>query len=42
MLAEDSFHLVVEERWTVMPILQLHHDVAPELVILSEHRYHRN
>jgi hypothetical protein len=42
MLAENSFHLVVKERWITMLILQLHHDIAPELVILSEHRYYGN
>jgi len=42
MFAKDSFHLIVEERWITMLVLQLHLDVAPELVILGEHRYHRN
>jgi hypothetical protein len=42
MFAENPFHLVAEERWITMLILQLHHNFAPELVILSEHRYHWN
>jgi hypothetical protein len=42
MLDEDAFYLVVEERWITMLVFQLHLDIAPELVILGEHRYHRN
>jgi hypothetical protein len=42
MFAENPFHLVIEERWITVLIFQLHHNIAPELVILGEHRYHWN
>jgi hypothetical protein len=42
MLIEYVFDLGVEERWVTMLILQLDADVAPELIVLREHRYHRN
>jgi hypothetical protein len=40
MLIEYSFDLSVEERWVTMLILQLYFEVAPELIMLREHRYH--
>jgi hypothetical protein len=40
MLIENAFHLGIEERWVTMLILQLDHDVAPELIMLREHRYY--
>jgi hypothetical protein len=43
MLVENSFYLGIEVRsWIMMLILQLHLDLAPELVIFSEYRYHGN
>jgi hypothetical protein len=42
MIAEDSFHLIVEECRITTLILQLHLDITPELVVLGEHRYDRN
>jgi len=43
MLVENSFHVGVEVRsWAMMLILQLHLDLALELVIFGEYRYHRN
>jgi hypothetical protein len=42
MLIEYVFDLDVEESWITMLILQLVADVAPELIVLREHRYHRN
>jgi hypothetical protein len=42
MLIEYAFDLDVKERWVTMLILQLHLDVAPELIVLREHRYHRD
>jgi hypothetical protein len=43
MLIEYTFDLVVElcVRITIL-ILQLELDVAPELIVLREHRYHRD
>ena len=42
ILLEDFFDLSVEEGRVTLLILQLHLDVAPELVILGEYRYHGN
>ena len=42
LFTENCFHLIIEECWITMLILQLHHNIMPELVILSEHGYHRN
>jgi hypothetical protein len=42
MFVEYAFDLGVEERWVPMPILQLDHDITPELIELREHRYHRD
>jgi hypothetical protein len=42
MLIEYAFDLDVEERWVTTLILQLYLEVAPELVMLREHRYHRD
>jgi hypothetical protein len=43
MLIEYTFDLVVELCfWVTMLILQLELDVAPELIVLREHRYHRD
>ena len=39
MLNEKAFHLGIEECWVTMLILQPDHDVAPELIVLREHRY---
>jgi hypothetical protein len=39
---ENSFHLAVEQRRVEILILQLEPDVAPELIIFGEYRYHRN
>jgi len=42
MFTKSPFHLVIEKCQVTTLILQLYHDVTPELVILSEYRYHRN
>ena len=42
MFTKSPFHLVIEKCWVTILILQPYHDVAPELVILGEYRYHRN
>ena len=42
MLIEYVFDLGVEGRWVATLILQLDADVASELIVLREHRYHRN
>jgi hypothetical protein len=43
MLIESSLYLSVEvQSWTTMLILELHLDLAPELVIFGEYRYHGN
>jgi hypothetical protein len=43
MLIEYAFHLVVDIRSrTTRPILHLHPDLASELIILCEYRYHRD
>jgi hypothetical protein len=39
---EYAFNLVVEERWVTMLILQPEPNVAPELIVLREHCYHRD
>jgi len=41
MLFEYLLHLGVEVCFTIL-ILQLHLDVAPELIVLGEYRYHRH
>jgi hypothetical protein len=40
MLIKYAFNLGVEERRVTMLILQFDHNVASELIILREHRYH--
>jgi len=42
MSIEYGFNLGVEERWVTTLIFQLHLDVAPELIMLREHRYYRD
>jgi hypothetical protein len=42
MLIEYAFDLGIEERWVTMLILQLYLEVAPELIMLCEYRYHRD
>jgi hypothetical protein len=44
LFVKSVFHLSVEELWASVTtlILQLHHDIAPELVILREYCYYRN
>jgi hypothetical protein len=43
LLIEYSFDLGVELCFLVtMFILQLHPDLAPKLLVLGEHRYHRD
>jgi hypothetical protein len=42
MVTKYAFDLGVEERRVTMLILQLDADVAPELIVLREYRYHRN
>jgi hypothetical protein len=42
MFIEYVFDLGVEGRWVATLILQLDADVASELIVLREHRYHRN
>jgi hypothetical protein len=46
LLFENPFHLGVEALWVSTSvdalILQPENRIAPELVIFSEHRYHRN
>jgi len=42
MLIEYGFDLGVEDRRLTMLILQLYLEVAPELIMLREHRYHRD
>jgi hypothetical protein len=43
MLMEYVFHLIINVHFRITTlILQLDLDVAPELIILREYRYHRD
>jgi hypothetical protein len=42
MFVEYAFDFGVEKRWITVLILQIDLDVAPELIVLREHRYHRD